>query len=89
MAAGQGCVFGEGMAGMRATRYRSQPDTANGALAARQPAKLFRSPPNAAFTPLLQDTSGLWRSQQRPATAHVDPSAPPLRVKSAFSGLSV
>lgn len=72
-----GCVFGEGMTGMRATRYRSQPDTAIAELAARQLAKAFHSAPNVAFTP------GLCHSARRPL------SAPPLRLKLAFSGSSI
>lgn len=62
--AGQGCVLGEGMTGMRKTRFGRQPDTAISGLAAQRPAKAFRSPPNVAFTPLLRDPSELQRSLQ-------------------------
>lgn len=72
--------------GMRATRFHCQPDTAITGLAAQRPAKAFRSPPNVAFAPLLGDPPELWRSKQQPATATL---TPPLRVKLAFSRLSI
>lgn len=68
---GAALVFGEGMMGMRATRFRRQPDTGITGLAAQRPAKAFRSPPNVAFTPLLPDPPERWRSKQQPVTAPV------------------
>lgn len=52
-------VFREGTMGMQVTRDHSQPDTTITGPAGRQRAKAFLSPPNMAFTPLLQDTPEL------------------------------
>lgn len=57
--AGRCYVFREGTMGMQVTRDHSQPDTTITGPAGRQRAKAFHTPPNMAFTPLLQDTPEL------------------------------
>lgn len=54
--AGQCYVGREGTMGMRVTQAHSQPDTTITRPAGPEQAKAFHTPPNMAFTPLVQDT---------------------------------
>lgn len=81
--------------GMLATRDHSKPDTTITGPTVQQRAKAFHSPPNMAFTPLLPHQTLLSFSVPKSdtcVTANIYSSVVfflLLRVKLAFSGLSV